>query len=394
MSSKKTYPFKEAVIYPKDRDMNKRWFVKYYVWDMAVGDLVSQKVSGRINYIKNKGERLKAAHELKNGINEMLEGGYVLNAEKAPKKAFSLWDLPIEEAIKKVYNIKAAQTKKSNSKGYKTILTHFPPWLKEKGYGDLHLNEMTKDIMISFLDHLIIEKKRSNRTYNNWLTYFNSLFNELKSRDKSIFEEIPTEGIKPLPTVSNKHTAYTPEQMQEVKKVCLKYGYKRLWLFIQFIYYTLARPNEIRNIKVQHVNQEKNLIFIPGENSKNSDGDYIDLYPPLKEAIIQAGLLNNPSNYYLFGQLTGKPGPLPGSHSLFYDKHTKILKETGIKFLDRKYDMYGYKHTGAINLYESGVDLLEIMKQCRHKSPNQTLIYLRDLGLMRNQEHFKNIQAL
>ena len=67
MSSKKTYPFKGAIIYPKGRDMKKRWFVKYYVWDMAVGDLVPQKVSGPINYIKNKGERLKAAHEM-NGL--------------------------------------------------------------------------------------------------------------------------------------------------------------------------------------------------------------------------------------------------------------------------------------------------------------------------------------
>lgn len=79
------------------------------------------------------------------------------------------------------------------------------------------------------------------------------------------------------------------------------------------------------------------------------------------------------------------------SDDYIFGRHVKVLEKIG---MDKQgYDLYSFKHSGACNLYLSGVDLLQIQRQCRHKSVEQTMRYLRDLEMFRKKDHFDKVKS-
>ena len=63
-----------------------------------------------------------------------------------------------------------------------------------------------------------------------------------------------------------------------------------------------------------------------------------------------------------------------------------------LKESDKSYDVYGYKHSGAINMYLSGIEIVNIQRQCRHKTLDQTMIYLRELDCFRKRDHLDKVR--
>lgn len=78
----------------------------------------------------------------------------------------------------------------------------------------------------------------------------------------------------------------------------------------------------------------------------------------------------------------------------FYKLNRKVLEATGQDKNSRNFDIYSYKHTGCIALHNAGVPLIDIMRQCRHKTPEQTMKYLRELDLFRKKGHLQKVEAI
>ena len=57
-----------------------------------------------------------------------------------------------------------------------------------------------------------------------------------------------------------------------------------------------------------------------------------------------------------------------------------------LKLTDKEYTIYGYKHTGAISLYRKTKDIKKVEQHCRHSTIQQTNQYLRDLGVLAEDE--------
>ena len=75
MSQNETYPFELAKIYPASLDISKRWYIEYKIWHHGQGELVTQRIMGNINRIKNKEERLRAARSVRDNVNALLKEG-------------------------------------------------------------------------------------------------------------------------------------------------------------------------------------------------------------------------------------------------------------------------------------------------------------------------------
>lgn len=97
-----------------------------------------------------------------------------------------------------------------------------------------------------------------------------------------------------------------------------------------------------------------------------------------------------PANWYLFGQNL-KPSEKPYSRNAVTRRHAAILKRCSI---DSRYSMYSWKHTGNVDSYLAGIDVYDIMRQNRHHSLEQTMNYLRSLGLRPNVNYSKKAPAL
>ena len=60
-------------IYPLDRSLEKRWFVRFWIWHEAQQKFIVKKVFGYINTYHTVGERLAAAQGLKAEIQKLLK---------------------------------------------------------------------------------------------------------------------------------------------------------------------------------------------------------------------------------------------------------------------------------------------------------------------------------
>jgi integrase len=388
MSQNETYPFELGKIFPANLDVSKRWYIEYKVWHHGQGELVSRRMMGNINRIHNKEERLKAARFIRDEINALLKEGHTIGQKETVKTLFK--HLLIPDALEAAFEIKKGSIREGTWKDYVAMLKNFKKHLKQRGWVKDKIGKLTTPMGEDFLDELI--KIRANKTRNNNLTNIRALLRLINRREK-IWTEIPGLDIPMLATTTNKHTVFSRAQLQENKKACLEMGEEYLWLFCQFIFYTLARPGKLRMLKVEHLDMLDDRIYIPGENAKGRSGEWIDMYPPLKDLIIQHNLHKAPKSYYVFssGQ---EPGPDPVGKNYFYKRHVKLLEKVGLDSSDLDYTMYSYKHSGCCHLYIAKVDLLSIQRQCRHKSPEQTMKYLRDLGTLRKKDHFSKVEAI
>jgi integrase len=387
--SQETFPYELAEIYPKSRDITKSWYIKFFIWHHQEGKLVEKRVTGEINRIHTKEERLQAAKFIQEEINALLEDGWTIGKEPGEPKR-KIKSLTVEEALNVALEIKKGSIRETTYNKYPAMVNGFTEWLRKTGRGHLKIPNLNSEIIHHYMDY-IKKKGLGNKTYNNYKININALLNTLNKRER-MWDNLPTQDVVFLPTESNKHAAYTKDQLIDNRKACIELGHEYLWLYIQFIYYTLARPSDLRMLKVENIELEEDRIFIPSL-TKGRKGKYVDIYPPLKQIIVEAGICQYPKKFYVFSNRQA-PGPQKIGQNYFYKKHKKVLEKTGLHESNRNYDLYSYKHSGNINLYNSGVDLVSIMNQNRHETPEQTMKYLRELGLFRKKDHFDMVQAI
>lgn len=252
-------------IYPLDRDMTKQWFIKFFIWHEVKQEYVLKKVSGYINTFKAESERLAAAHELKKEIQDLLKKGWTIGKKKASEKKKLFQGFTIEQALDFVVEKKENETREGSPKIYRAIKKFFPPWLEQNGYAGLLIKDLAGEILQAYLDHLkekgTVGKPLSNKTINNYKTAFVAVCNSLQKREKIWKEHLPTHNLGKLLTSSDKHAAYNTFQLKQIKESCKELGHEYLWLFARFIYYTLARPHELRHLRVEHLEPEHDRIL-------------------------------------------------------------------------------------------------------------------------------------
>lgn len=388
MIQNEAYPFELGKIFPADLDISKRWYIEFKIWHHGQGELVTRRSMGNINRIHNKEERLKAARFVRDEVNALLKEGWTIGQKEAAKTLFK--HLIISDALSTALEIKKESIRERSRKEYVAMLRYCKEFLMQRGWGRYKIGQLNTLMVEAFMDEVL--KTRANKTRNNYLTNIRALLRVINRREK-VWLEIPGVDIPMLSTTTNKHTVFTIEQLQANKKACIEIGEEYLWLFCQFMFYTLARPAELRMLKVEHLDVRDERIYIPGENAKGRTGEWIDMYPPLKQEILRLNLHKSPLNYYVFSA-SQLPGPEPVGKNFFYKRHRRLLKKVGLDSSDMDYTLYSYKHSGCCHLYLSEVDLLSIQRQCRHKSPEQTLKYLRDLGMLRKKDHFSKVRAI
>jgi integrase len=232
----------------------------------------------------------------------------------------------------------------------------------------------------------------SNKTHNGVLTVFHSGIQKLRHLDTSLFRNGNPVKVKKLQENSYTHAAYSTDQLALIAQA-IGGKDKQFLLFIRFIYYTLARPKEIRLIKVGHIRMDIERILMAGENAKENKESYVGISMAFKQIIVDSGILDFPANYYVFSR-SGKPGIKATSVNYFSKRYRPYLKDLGLKKLNSRYSLYSFKHSGAIQLYLESKDINLIKEQCRHSTLSQTNTYLQELGLFTNFTGLKNWKGM
>jgi integrase len=253
---------------------------------------------------------------------------------------------------------------------------------------DLLLRNVNDVFLRKYFDYLKQERKSTNKTYNARRLMLHAVMNTLIKRDPKLFGgNNPIARVKFLKVESKGHTAYTDKQMMQIRDAIIKGGEAHLLFFIQFMYYTLARPKELRLLKVGDIDMDNKRILFRAEIAKTVIEQYVGINERLMKLIEENNILKYPPSYYIFSNCHGgahlhTPGPTPVASSYFYKRITPYITALGFHKVNDNYTLYSFKHTGAIALYKATKDIKLIQAQCRHQSIEQTNIYLRDLGVL------------
>ncbi|GAB3767872.1 hypothetical protein GCM10028818_01390 [Spirosoma horti] len=377
------YPYKEPFLSkPDDNDLAKQWVVEYGVWSEKHRKIKRKRVvlSG-----KTVEARLADAKQVIKEVKKLLKEGHVVDPEEPVKpvvspvqKVATLNDIAITDAIEQ-YLVFVKQALSGNSlKTYTTALRLLKRYLIRHKPKKYRLTQFSTVDAQEFLDELITVEKLSNRTRNNTRGSVTTFFKFFIKRDKTKkFKDNPFEDSSKLPQNNHKHKAFSDRQREAFRKYCEEHGYEQLMLFCQFIYYTFFRPGEeVRRMKIGDI--RKTAVFIPAEHAKNDDAEYVEIPQVFERIIKQHKIREFPETHYVFSY-DDQPGPDLLGPKYIYRRHVEVLKAIGLEATG--HDLYSWKHTGAIALWEATQDIDLIKRQCRHSDIKQTIVYLRDLGI-------------
>jgi len=391
------YPYKPAVLADKKGDLSQPWVVTYYVWSERKGELVRKR--GTFNH-STAAERYASADEFIQVINQALKDGQIVDRIEIQEAETDLTlKTTLDTALQFFLIIRGKSIDPNTLRGYQKDINVFLEWAEKTEASEksktmvskMTIGNFSSKEVFRFSDYIdgkvrtkldkegnVISTKTgvAKKTYSNYIATLRTAFGFFIER--KVLKENPFLDIKKRKGGSSQHVPYSPKQVRQFKQICLeKLGDEQLWLFVNFIYYGFFRPREeAQYLQVKHI--QKRTIVVPGDIAKNNESEHVRIPKALEELIVKHRLRDFPPNYYIFSA-EFRPGAKNVGINYFYKRNRKVLDLA--KLTDQEYDLYGWKHTGVVALYQKTKDMKLIQAQCRHKDINTTDKYLRELGL-------------
>lgn len=372
--------YKLARLVDCEGDISKEWYIVFYIWDQDKKTL-ARKRDYTINSHTNVKDRRARAKQLIGEINELLAAGKYASKTEIKEERIELLtpeSMTFYEAVDHAFKTKKKTIKPGTQKGYVSLLTHLKDFLTKTGRMHIRMIDVNSAMVHNFFDYLK-EIGLGNKSHNNYRGYLSTIFNFYINREQ--LSRNPAKSVMMLKVETAMHVPYSNEQTTIIRKEIEKLGDDQFLAYISFLYYTFIRPKELRHLTVGCIKEK--TIFIPANISKNGKGEHVVIPAALEKIIVKNKYRSFSGALYLFS-LHGTPGEIQIGKNYFYKKNVAVLESLG--FENKKHDLYGYKHTGVINLYNACKDMKAVQKQCRHSTIQQTDTYLRDLGLITNEE--------
>ena len=366
-------PFKAATLNDRGGDLAQRWYIQFWVWSdierktVRKWDYAINKENGKDETDTLRIRRAYAKARIKS-INDLLQDGYHIS-DKVEEKSI---DMTVRTAME--YALKISGLKGGSYNSYSSCMNIFLEWARVNSFDTINLDKFKRKDAYQYIDWRVSNGIKGT-TVNNDVSYIKRLWSILKKRE--LIQVNPfSELEKQKEERSLRNMAYTDADI-ELLKSDISVADPELWSFIQIIYNTFARPNEIRQLKVSDIRLSERLIYIDASISKNNKSEFVTIPDSLLDTIIDLISVKSSGDWLFPGTKNCV------SKNRMNDRHSKFL--TKHKFSE-DHTLYSWKHTGVVRAYKAGVDLKRIQLQCRHGSIQQTDTYLKSMGLYENLE--------
>ena len=364
MSKKTFFPADAIRVYPLDKILTNRWFVR---WKMPNG----KRRELTVPCFDNVKDRERAANE----IIKLIERNPINPLEKPAFQASTI-------KTEKLYEIilsRVGRLEKKTIQSYRSHVNNLDKFCAEK-----KLRFLTPDVAEKFIAY-IRDKGISDVTINKHLLTFSILFKLLIAKKE--IRKNPFKDIERPRGHSETRGYFRINQIAQIKTQ-IEIHLPQLLPTCEYLYYLLCRPKELRLIKIEDVDFDNWTIKIKWNVGKTTGSFKYNRFAvipnALKEKMIAQNIQNYPPNYYLLGN-KGVPSETMVSINYWSSNFTKIIRKMGFS---KEYTLYSIKNTGAIQFYKAGIGLIEIQRQIGHKDINTTMIYFKSMGV----DDFENVR--
>ena len=257
----------------------------------------------------------------------------------------------------------SSKTIRSYKTTFQMLITYF---VEEKNMKltDITFENVTKEMILDFLNYLETEKKNSIRTRNQRLAAIHSFYQYC-----SVDEIEHIENIQKILSIKTKkyekkvQEYLTKEEVQTLLAridTSTKIGRRNL-LVLSLLYDTAARAEEIIHLKLEDIRLEEQLVILTGKGNKQR---IVPIMENTKKLIIQYLKENKIESGYLFQNKM----KLPMNETFIRDI---------VKSKDKKLSPHIFRRSRATHLLEAGVNILYIQELLGHEDISTTQEYAK-----------------
>lgn len=232
---------------------------------------------------------------------------------------------------------------------------------------DITFENVTREIIIEFLNYLEEDKKNSIRTRNQRLASLKSFYQYCAIDEIDNIDNIrKILSIKAKKEVKKVMNYLTEEELQELFNsidTSTKKGGRNL-ILLTLLYDTAARSNEIINLKIEDIHFEEKYIILTGKGNKQR---IVSIMEQTKRLLINYMKEHHIETGYLFN-INGKK----------FSKNTlsEIINKYAKK-INKQISPHTFRHTRAVHLLDKGVNIIYIQELLGHTSVNTTMEYAK-----------------
>jgi len=356
--------------YPAELKENKTfWAIEFYCYNPYSEKM--ERLRYKVNKLRKKLESdTVARREIKKicvEINMKLKVGWspFLN-----KSSFNL--ITMEKSIETFLTFKKNELRFESNHSYTSQLSMFRDWLGANGYLRIIPSEFSKSHAMKYLDYVLLQKKVSNRTYNNYRGFLRIYFNWMIERNYC--NENPFAQIKPRRNEQKKREIIPIEERKKIV-VYLKENNYSFFIFTLLEYACLMRPIEILRSEFQNYDLKNQVITLRPEQTKNGNG---------RNIIIPNNTIDELRNY--FNSLC--PSKYSKSDYVFSTKLQPGKKEITTRYtggiwaqlrlslnLPKEFQLYSLRDSSITELLMNNVPAISVQKHADHSSLEITQIY-------------------
>lgn len=345
----------------------KELLIKYYYWDIK--EAKRRRKVMRFNHLIGKfpkREIIKMMNKACADINMKLEAGKNPDVEAEMPKAYT----KLKDAITIFTTIKEKEMREDGFRSYKSYMKRLVDWLTAKGVPDCFVVAFNKDMAVEYLTNLEVDPKIGNRTYNNYMVFYRSLWYWLI--EKNYCKVNVFTGFKKKEEDEKIRKVIETDIHTKVVDYCREFQ-PRFEIVIDLVRAAFIRPAEICRIQIENIDLVNKVIRIPRGKSKTKTFRFAYLPDWLCIKIMNAYQLETyPLHYYLVTR-----NFVPGTKNIGtreLDKHWEKLRDK--LQLGMEAQLYSYRDTGITALEDSGIQRRVIIKLTDHKTEKMAGRYI------------------
>lgn len=231
---------------------------------------------------------------------------------------------------------------------------------------DITFENVTREIIIEFLNYLEEDKKNSIRTRNQRLACIKSFYqycaiDEIDNID-NIRKILSIKAKKEVKKIINYLTEEELQKLFNSIDTSTNKGRRNL-ILLTLLYDTAARSNEIVNLRIEDIHLEEKYIILTGKGNKQR---IVSMMEQTKKLLINYMKENHIENGYLFNINGNKM-----NNEFIRD----VIKT--INSLNKQISPHTFRHTRAVHLLDKGVNVIYIQELLGHTSINTTMEYAK-----------------
>lgn len=348
-------------------------YVDFYQYDP-----VNQKMRRKkycLNSIKSKSKQKEYARDLIARITEELRRGWNVWIGDSTVREHTEYDVVADLYVRSIKGrARKGVLKQSSCDRYIAHLKVWNEWLKTRAQAIKYVFQVDKTLIIDFLDHLFLDRDYTAVTRNNYLSWL-TVYTEWMIEKKYLLSS-PTEGIHKLKEEEKFREPLSKAMLGELQRYLWEKD-KFFLLACMMLYYTLIRPEELTHLTLGSLHLAEQYVFVSKDWSKNKKDSKVALNKKLVKLMVDLGIFNYPSNYYLFGGKDFKPSKEKQDSRIFRDRWAYVRIALGWRTC---YQFYSLKDSGIRDL--ANVEgIVTARNQARHSDIAITNIYLKHQDL-------------